>query len=68
MQKTPYHSYKIGTLSKGCQLCVKGSKLVLFLTGLCPRSCYYCPISDKKYKKDVTYADEWPTNNIKKQN
>lgn len=65
MQKTPYYSYKLGKLPKGCQLCVQGKKLVLFVTGLCPRSCYFCPISDKKYKKDVTYADEWPTKNIK---
>jgi len=62
--KTPYYSYKIGTLAKGCRLCVKGSKLVMFITGLCPRCCYFCPISDKKYKKDVVYADEWPTKNI----
>lgn len=65
IQKTKYYSYKLGKLPKGCQLCIKGSKLVLFVTGLCPRFCYYCPISDKKYKKDVTYADEWPTNKIK---
>jgi pyruvate formate-lyase activating enzyme-like uncharacterized protein len=64
MKKTPYHSYKLGNLPKGCQLCVQGAKLVLFITGLCPRSCYFCPISDKKYKKDVTYADEWPVTNI----
>ena len=64
LQKTPYYSYKIGSLPKGCQMCVKGEKLVLFITGLCPRSCYFCPISDKKYKKDVTYADEWPTTDI----
>ncbi len=63
--KTKYHSYKLGQLPKGCQLCVQGKKLVLFITGLCPRSCYFCPISDKKYKKDVIYADEWPTRNIK---
>jgi pyruvate formate-lyase activating enzyme-like uncharacterized protein len=65
IQKTNYYSYKLGNLAKGCQYCVKGSKLVLFVTGLCPRCCYYCPISDKKYKKDVVYADEWPTKNIK---
>jgi len=63
--KTNFYSYKIGDLTKGCQLCIKGSKLVLFVTGLCPRCCYFCPISDKKYQKDVTYADEWPTKNIK---
>lgn len=65
ISKTNYHSYKIGNLAKGCQYCVKGSKLVLFVTGLCPRSCYYCPISDKKYKHDVVYADEWQTDKIK---
>ena len=63
--KTKYHSYKLGDLPKGCQLCVKGSKEVIFITGLCPRSCFYCPISDKKYKKDVIYADEWKTKNIR---
>jgi len=45
-------------------MCVKGQKLVLFITGLCPRCCYFCPISDKKYKKDVTYANEQPITNI----
>lgn len=65
MKKTPYYSYSLGNLPKGCRLCVKGSKLVLFVTGLCPRSCYFCPISDKKYKKDVTYADEWPIIDIR---
>lgn len=65
IKKTRYFSYKLNELPKGCQYCVKGSKLVLFITGLCPRSCYYCPISDKKYKKDVIYADEWPVKNIK---
>lgn len=64
IKNTKYYSKKIGNLAKGCQLCVKGSKLVLFVTGLCPRACYYCPISDKKYKKDVIYADEWKVDNI----
>ncbi|MFC1697913.1 radical SAM protein [Nanoarchaeota archaeon] len=67
MEKTKFYSYKTNkhALPKGCQLCVKGQKLVLFITGLCPRHCIYCPISDKKYKKDITYANEWPTNDIK---
>lgn len=65
MEKTRYFSWKSGSLPKGCQMCVKGEKLVLFVTGLCPRSCFYCPISEKKYKKDVVYADEWPTKNEK---
>jgi pyruvate formate-lyase activating enzyme-like uncharacterized protein len=63
-QKTNCFSWKNGNIAKGCQYCVKGSKLVLFITGLCPRNCFYCPISDKKHGKDVVYADEWPTKNI----
>ncbi|MDP2749529.1 MAG: radical SAM protein [Nanoarchaeota archaeon] len=64
IKKTKFYSYLLGKLPKGCQLCVKGEKLVLFATGLCPRCCYYCSISDKKYGKDVVYANEWPTSNI----
>jgi len=65
IEKTKYYSYKIGELAKGCQLCVQGKKLVLLVTGLCGRGCYYCPLSDKKKNKDVVYANEWPTDNIK---
>jgi hypothetical protein len=64
MVKTPFFSYMLGSLARGCQLCVRGEKLVLFVTGLCPRNCFFCPISDKKHQHDVTYANEWPTSNI----
>ncbi|MBU0615568.1 MAG: radical SAM protein [Nanoarchaeota archaeon] len=63
--KTPYYSYKVGKLAKGCELCVQGKKLVLFITGLCPRCCDFCPISDAKYKKDVIFADEWQISDLK---
>jgi len=65
IKNTGYYSKKIGSLAKGCRLCVKGEKLVLFVTGICPKRCYYCPISDKKYMHDVVYANEWHTNKIK---
>lgn len=65
IQKTPYYSKKIGNLAKGCRLCVQGLKEVVFVTGICPRHCYYCPISDKKYQKDVVYANEMPTTKLK---
>ena len=65
MEKTKYHSYKNNQLSKGCELCVKGRKLVLFITGVCQNNCYFCPISEHKYKKDVIFANEMPIRDIK---
>ncbi len=53
-----YYSYNIGELPRGCQYCVRGEKLVVFATGLCPRKCYFCPVSDQKYNQDVTFANE----------
>jgi len=57
--KTPYYSYRNKQLCQGCKQCVKGKKLVLFVTGMCSRNCFYCPLSERKYKKDVVCANEW---------
>lgn len=59
VSKTKYYSYVIGNLPKGCRLCVKGSKTVLFITGICNVHCFYCPISEQKHDKDVLYVNEW---------
>jgi hypothetical protein len=58
VQANDYYSYNRGDLPKGCQMCVKGEKLVLFVTGACPRKCYFCPVSDQKFGVDVSYANE----------
>lgn len=50
----------VGALPMGCKLCAKGSKMVLFVTGLCDSSCYYCPLSLNKTGHDVVFADEIP--------
>lgn len=57
--KTKHHSHKIGKLPKGCQHCVKGKKMVLFITGVCSGSCFYCPLSDTRKEKDFVWANEW---------
>lgn len=56
-----FYSYNINGFPEGCRMCVKGEKLVLFVTGVCPRKCYFCPLSDEKYGKDVIYANERKT-------
>lgn len=50
-------------LSKACEMCAKGSKMVVLVTGLCPAHCFYCPLSKKKQHKDVIFADEWQLKN-----
>jgi pyruvate formate-lyase activating enzyme-like uncharacterized protein len=45
----------------GCKQCLKGAKAILFLNGICqkPNHCYwYCPISEERKGKDISYADE----------
>ncbi len=48
-------------LPKGCKLCLKGQKAVLFVNGTCqnPDHCHwYCPISIERKNKHLTYVNE----------
>lgn len=48
-----FHTY----VPKGCELCQLGAKMVLFVSGICNRDCFYCPVSMER-RRDVTFANE----------
>ena len=54
----PAGSFLQGSLPTGCALCEAGTKLVLFVTGVCHYKCFYCPISDEKRMSRAAWANE----------
>ena len=47
-------------LSKACRQCCEGAKMVLFVTGVCGKDCWYCPISYERKDKDLAFANDRP--------
>ena len=46
-------------ISKGCEQCAKGGKLVLFVYGYCDqRDCFYCPLGESRKNVTDVYANE----------
>lgn len=58
LRKMECDSACTGKIAEGCRHCIDGSKMVLFVTGLCKWNCYYCPVSLEKKGQDVIYANE----------
>ena len=48
-------------LSKGCEQCAEGGKMVLFVYGYCDqRDCFYCPLGENRKNVTQMYANERP--------
>jgi uncharacterized protein len=58
INKTKYDSYCLNGIAEGCKYCVRGEKLVLFVSGKCSRQCWYCSLSNKRKNKDLIFANE----------
>lgn len=58
--KTLWGSWFTNSLSKGCQQCIKGEKLVVLVTTECKSNCYYCPLSIERKESTYAYANERP--------
>ena len=54
----------VGVLPPGCQLCIQGVKMVVFITGLCSERCFYCPVSPNRLYHDKVFADEEPAHRL----
>ncbi|MEM1521178.1 MAG: radical SAM protein [Candidatus Korarchaeum sp.] len=61
MEELPLGALRVRGWSIGCDLCWKGAKSVLFITGECPLypSCFYCTIAEwRRGKGDLVIVNE----------
>lgn len=49
-----------GELTRGCRQCLLGTKSILFITGLCPLNCFYCPVDRDRFGRDVMFINDVP--------
>jgi hypothetical protein len=46
-------------ISKGCEQCAEGGKMVMFVYGYCDqRDCFYCPLGENRKNVTDVYANE----------
>jgi pyruvate formate-lyase activating enzyme-like uncharacterized protein len=64
LTKTPWGSYYTGKLSRGCQQCITGEKLVVLVSTECSSNCFYCPLSIERKSSPYAYANERPILNL----
>ena len=59
-ERTSWGSIFSQTLSKGCQQCIAGEKMVVLVTSKCSSSCFYCPLSNERKIAKTAFANERP--------
>ena len=57
MQTDESDSYS-SFLTDGCLCCREGAKMVLFVTGICHRDCFFCPLSEERKNTESVFANE----------
>ncbi|RLE80850.1 MAG: radical SAM protein, partial [Thermoprotei archaeon] len=65
LKRYPLGNIVYGDLCEGCRICMHGRKAVIFITGLCPVNCFYCPISAERRGKDLTFVNERQVSSLK---
>lgn len=61
MEELPLGALRVRGWSAGCDLCWKGAKSVIFITGECPlySKCFYCTIADwRRGRRDLVIVNE----------
>ncbi len=58
LRKSSFDSYICEGICEGCRRCLRGRKMVLFVTGKCSRNCSYCSLSKKRKNIDKVWANE----------
>ncbi len=56
--KTKFDSYYVNEIAEGCKYCVRGEKLVLFVSGRCERNCFYCSLSKNRKNTEKMFVNE----------
>src|SRR4030042_7015807 len=64
INKTKFGSYCFKGIPDGCKYCIKGEKLVLFVTGKCATKCFYCPLSKLRKNSSKMWANERECKNV----
>jgi pyruvate formate-lyase activating enzyme-like uncharacterized protein len=63
-EKTKWGSMFSGLISRGCQQCISGEKMVVLVSTKCSSNCFYCPLSIERKKANTSFANERPFSSI----